>query len=229
MRSCTSPFAVKPRVHIARSAAPGPKRSTAATSVTLLICRSPDADPLLTSGCADFAAISRGVLARPSLSKYLHWRSATPTERAGSGRCSKRSGSPLAAGQGVGTAGDQLCQRAAARCCGWCVRFLNGQSRRQRCWVSTSLRSAGAGATARFWWMPMLIASLTCWKIRLPTRSSRGSAIIRVPKLSAATGTASTPVLPGAVRPTHSRWQIGGTWCTTWLMRWNASRCECLP
>ena len=59
--------------------------------------------------------------------------------------------------------------------------------------MSTSLHFAGAGATARFWWMPKLIASLIYWKIRRLMRSLIGSPTIRVPKSSAVTGMASTP------------------------------------
>ena len=65
--------------------------------------------------------------------------------------------------------------------------------------VDKLLRKILTFDSTEFWWMPKLIALLTYWKIRRLMRSSVGSASIRVPRSSAVTGMASTPVPP----PTH--------------------------
>ena len=197
MRSCTSRSGVKRQARTAQVVRPGRKHSTAVTSGTSAICRSLAARRSSICGSAGFVAITRNARARRSSSKHQYWRSVTPTELADCGRCSKISASASEAVQGVGTASAWPCPPAAAPCCAWSAHFQSGQFERQRCWGWTNLRFARADATARFWWMPMLIALLICWRIRRRMRLSRGSAAIRVPKSSAVTGMASTPVLPG--------------------------------
>src|SRR5712692_1755813 len=74
-RSSTSPSAARRRARTARTVAPGRKRSTAATSGTLPICRSPVGRPSSTYGSAGFAATSQSARARHSSSKHPCWQS----------------------------------------------------------------------------------------------------------------------------------------------------------
>jgi len=102
-RSCTSRSAVRRQARTARTVGSSRKHSTAATSVTLAICRSPVGRLLSTYGSAAFAAISQSARARPSSSKHTYWPSGTRIEHSVSARCFKPSALPSAVVRGVGT------------------------------------------------------------------------------------------------------------------------------